>query len=142
MKAHILNGGYMEEEKQTTEVREVAGIDNGEAVRRQSVERRAATSGAVVFQRVIWYITGFIVALLLLRIVLQLLGANNDAGFVEFVYGLSNIFASPFYGIFNYQPVYGASYLEVSTVVGVLVYLLVGWGIAKLATLTRPSQEI
>lgn len=132
----------MEQEKHTTEVRETTNVDNGTAVRRQAVTNRTSTPGAVIFRRVIWYITGVIVVLLLMRLVLQLLGANNNVGFVDFIYSLSNIFAAPFYGIFSYQPSYGNSYLEVSTVIAVLVYLIVGWGVAKLTTITRPNTEV
>ena len=132
----------MEEEKQTTEVRETNEVDNGAKVRRTSVTQTSQTSGVVIFQRVVWYITGAIVILLMMRLILQLLGANENAQFVDFVYVISNIFAAPFYGIFGYQPTYGKSFLEVSTIVAILVYAIVGWGIAKLATITRPHEEI
>lgn len=133
----------MEEDKSTTEVRETTNIDGDTQVRQQAVTRKSSstTPGGVIFQRIVWYVTGVIVVLLGLRLILQLLGANDDAEFVNFIYSLSNIFAAPFYGIFSYQPVYGKSYLEVSTIVAIVVYLLVGWGIAKLATITRPNQE-
>lgn len=132
----------MEEEKQTTEVRETNKVDNGEKVHRTSVTQTSPTSGVVIFQRIVWYLTGAIVILLVMRVVLQILGANDSADFVNFIYSLSNIFAAPFYGIFGYQPTYGKSYLEVSTIVAILVYAIVGWGIAKLATITRPHEEI
>ena len=132
----------MEEEKQTTEVRETNTASGGTQVHRRSVTQQTPTPGVVIFQRVVWYITGAIVILLLIRVILQLLGANNSAGFVSFVYSLSDIFAAPFYGIFSYQPTYGKSYLEVITLVAIVVYYVVGWGIAKLATITRPREEI
>ena len=128
----------MNEERQTTEVRETNDVNDN--VQRKSVTRTASTSTATVLARIVWFITGFIVILLLVRILLQLLGANQDAGFVDFVYTISNIFAAPFYGIFSYQPTYGKSYLEVSTVVAVLVYLVAGWGVAKLVTITQPRN--
>ncbi len=101
---------------------------------------RPAASGGVMAARVVWYITGVIVALLALRLVLQLLGANEDNGFVSLVYGLSGFFAAPFFGMFSYEPSYGVSYFEVSTLVAMLIYLLIGWGIARLFTLrSRPA---
>lgn len=102
---------------------------------REVVTERAPASSSVVAQRVVWYITGVIVALLALRLVLQLLGANEDNGIVSLIYGLSGIFAAPFFGMFNYEPSYGVSYFEVNTFVAILIYLLLGWGIAKLFTL-------
>jgi len=131
----------MQEDKQTTEVRETNERVGNTNVQRETVSRRASTPGAVIFRRIIWYITGIIIALLLIRLILLLLAANDTNGFVSFVYSLSGFFASPFFGIFNYQPTYGRFTFEVSTVVAILVYALIGWGIAKLTTLGRPQDE-
>lgn len=132
----------MQEDKQTTEVRETNEQVGDTNVQRETVSKRTSTPGAVIFKRVVWYIAGIIIALLALRLVLLLLAANNTAAFVDFVYTLSGIFASPFFGIFNYQPTYGQFTFEVSTVVAIAVYALVAWGIAKLATLSRPQGEV
>lgn len=132
----------MQEDKQTTEVRETNKQVGDTNVQRQTVTQQTAASGAVIFQRVIWYIVGIIVALLLLRLVLLMLGANDTADFVGFIYAVSGLFAAPFFGIFNYQPTYGQFTFEMSTVVAIVVYVLVGWGIAKLATLSRPHEEV
>jgi hypothetical protein len=132
----------MEEEKRTTEVRDTNSTSGGTEVHRQTITQQTPTSGVIIFQRVVWYLTGAIIIILLMRLVLQLLGANDSAGFVSFVYGLSGMFAAPFFGIFSYEPSYGKSYLEVSTIVAIIVYYIVGWGIAKLATITRPREEV
>jgi hypothetical protein len=86
---------------------------------------------------------GVINALLALRIVLLLLAANRGSGFVDFIYGLSGLFAMPFYGMFNYQPSYGQSTFELSSLVAIVVYSAVAMGIAKLLTLTKvkPGDE-
>ena len=120
------------------ETREVQTTDEqvgGTNVQRQTVSAESSAPGSVVAQRVVWYIVGFIVALLALRLILQLLGANQGNAFVDFVYGISGIFAAPFFGMFSYTPTYGVSYFEVSTLVAILIYSLIGWGIAKLFTL-------
>ena len=122
-------------ETQVTEVRETNVQAGNENIRRQEVETHSDASGVSMAARILWYIVGFIVILLAMRIVLQLLGANQGNGFVDFIYGLSGVFAAPFFGMFSYQPAYGVSTLEIGTVVGILVYLVVGWGIAKLLTL-------
>lgn len=132
----------MQEDKQTTEVRETNQRVGDTNVQRETVSRRTTTPGVVIFQRVIWYITGIIIALLALRLILLMLGANDNTAFVSFVYALSGVFAVPFFGIFNYQPTYGHFTFEVSTVVAIVVYTLIGWGIAKLATLGRPQDEV
>ena len=117
-------------EVQTTD--EQVGATN---VQRQTVSEASSAPSNVVAQRIVWYVVGFIVALLALRLVLQLLGANQGNAFVDLVYGLSGIFAAPFFGMFSYTPSYGVSYFEISTLVAILIYSLIGWGIAKLFTL-------
>lgn len=132
----------MDKEQQTTEVRDTNTQVGDTNVSRQTVEKTSQTSGLVIFQRVVWFVAGVIIALLLLRIVLLLLAANEGSPFVDFIYALSSVFAAPFYGIFNYTPSYGQFYFEISSVVAAVIYSLVAWGITKLATLTRPSEEI
>ena len=124
----------MAREEQVTEVREVA-TDSGENVTRQRAVTRDTAPGNVVAKRVVYYITGVIIALLLLRLLLLLLAANKANGFVDFIYAVSGFFAAPFFGIFSYTPAYGSSVFEVSTVVAIIIYALLGWGIAKLFTL-------
>ncbi len=125
----------MDQERQTTEVRETNVQEGATNVQRQTVAQTTQADGRVVASRVVWYVVGFIVVLLALRMVLLLLGANDNNAFVGFVYALSGVFAGPFYGIFSYQPTYGQSVFEVSSLVAIIVYTLVGWGISKLFTL-------
>ena len=125
----------MDEELQTTEVRETNVQEGATNVQRQTIAQTTQADGRVVASRVVWYIVGFIIVLLVLRLVLLLLGANDNNAFVGFVYALSGVFAWPFYGIFSYQPAYGQSVLEVSSLVAIAVYALVGWGVSKLFTL-------
>ncbi len=131
----------MDEERQTTEVRKTDTQVGDTNVRRESVAKRTEVSGAVVAQRVVYYIGGVIVALLLVRLLLQLLGANPGSDFVGFVYGLSAIFVAPFFGIFG-EPTFGQSQFETSTLVAIIVYSLLTIGIAKLIALNRPSAEV
>ena len=132
----------MEEDKKTTEIKETNERVGNTSVQRETVSTQTKTPTAVIFQRVVWYITGFIVVLLALRLILLMLAANDDSAFVNFVYTLSSVFAGPFFGIFNYQPSYGQFTFEISSVVAIIVYTLVGWGITKLATLSRPHEEV
>ena len=132
----------MHEDKQTTEVQETNKRVGDTNVQRETVSQRTTTPGTVIFQRVVWYITGIIIALLVLRLILLMLAANDTTAFVNFIYTLSGLFAAPFFGIFNYQPTYGQFKFEISTIVAIVVYALVGWGITKLATLSRPQDEV
>ncbi|MDN5275522.1 MAG: Membrane protein involved in colicin uptake [Candidatus Saccharibacteria bacterium] len=131
----------MQEDRQTTEVRKTDEQVGDTNVQRQSVEKRTAVPGVVIAQRVVYYIGGVIIALLLVRLLLQLLGANQGSDFVGFVYGISGVFAAPFFGIFG-EPTFGQSHFETSTLVAIVIYLLLTIGIAKLLTVTRPHDEV
>ena len=79
--------------------------------------------------------------LIAIRFVLLLLGANQSAGFVDFIYGFTGALVAPFVGIFG-EPVYGHLLFEWSSVLAVVIYTLIAWAIVKLITLTRPQEEI
>lgn len=132
---------YMEEDRQTTEVRKTNEQVGNTTIQRESVAQNTQTSGAVIAQRVIYYIGGFIVALLFVRLLLQLLGANQGSDFVGFMYALTSVFVAPFAGIFG-EPTFGTSQFETSTFVAIIIYALITVGIAKLITLTRPREAI
>lgn len=129
----------MQRETQTTEVRENTSGDTG--VRQKTVSRDTQVSGVVIAQRVIWFFAGFIIVFLALRTLLLLLAANQGNFFVDFVYAVGGFFAAPFAGIFG-SPTYGQSYFDTASLVGIVVYVLLAWGIAKLVTLTRPHEEV
>jgi YggT family protein len=60
-----------------------------------------------------------------------LLGANLANGFASFVYSVSDPFVAPFRGLLQvgeFQA--GVSRFELETVVAILIYALIGWGIA------------
>lgn len=131
--------------ERTTEVRERDGVtDTGdERVQRQTVARHstATADSRVVMSRVIWYAAGFIIALLALRVIFLMLGANRDSSFVDFIYALSGVFAAPFAAIFP-APTYGQFFFDTASIVGIVVYALIAWGIAKLFTLNRPAGSV
>ena len=130
----------MQEDKQT-EVRETTTQVGDTSVARQSVSTKVQTSGIVVAQRIVWFVAGLISIIIAIRFVLLLLGANQAAGFTDFIYGLSGAFVAPFVGIFG-EPTYGASVFEVSSLLAIVVYLLIALGIAKLLTIGRPREEV
>lgn len=132
----------MNEERQTTEVRETNVQEGPTTVQRQTVAQSTRVDSRIVASRVVWYIVGLIITLLVLRMVLLVLGANEANAFVGFVYALSSVFAWPFYGIFNYQPAYGRSVFEVSSLVAIIVYALIGWGISRLLTLNTATRTV
>lgn len=131
----------MPENKQETEVRETTTQNGDTTVQRQTVARRDHTSGVVIAQRIVWFIAGLISIIIALRFVFLLLGANREAGFTDFIYSLSAPFVAPFVGIFG-EPTYGRVVFEVSSLLAIVVYVLIAWGIAKLLTISRPHEEV
>lgn len=80
--------------------------------------------------QIVWYILGLVEALLMFRFVLKLLGANPNAGFSNFIYDVTYIFAAPFLNVFRQTRVEG-SILEWTTLLAMLVYYLVALAIVK-----------
>jgi len=126
---------------ETTEVKQANEQVGDTHVQRSSVRKTTPVSGRVVAQQVIYYVGGAIIALLAIRVILQLLGASQVSGFVDFIYGLSGVFVAPFIGIFG-EPTFGASHFDSSAVVAIVVYGILTVGIAKLFTLGRPQDEV
>src|ERR1035437_9815722 len=92
--------------------------------------------------QIVWYILGIIEVLLVFRFVLKILGANPSAGFTNFIYGVTYIFAAPFLSVFRVSQVAG-NVFEWTTLLAMLVYWIVALGIIKLflmgKTLSTPE---
>jgi uncharacterized protein YggT (Ycf19 family) len=70
-----------------------------------------------------------------IRFVLKLLAANPDAGFASLIYGLTTPLLAPFTGLLNNPGGGGDSSLEVTTLVAMAVYAMVGWMLVRIARL-------
>jgi hypothetical protein len=124
------------------------GPDGEQVVRSEHVsvpsDATQREAGVERARQVIYFIFGFVEALLAMRFVLLLLGANPDSPFVSLIYGLSNPFVLPFVGIFG-EPRFAGSVIEWSSLVGIVVYLLVAYGLARIVELVaapaRPSRS-
>jgi uncharacterized protein YggT (Ycf19 family) len=88
---------------------------------------------------IVWLVLGFVEALLITRVVLKALAANPAAGFVQFVYSVSAPLVVPFQGIFP-TPATARSVLELSSLVAIVVYALIAWGIVRLLAILDPRQ--
>jgi cation transport ATPase len=80
---------------------------------------------------VTYFVLGVLEVLLGLRLIFRLLGANEYNNFITFLYTLTHVFVGPFNGIFNDQAL-GHSVFEVSTLIAMLIYALLAWGIVSL----------
>ncbi len=81
--------------------------------------------------QIIWLITGIIEAIIGIRFVLKLIAANPNAGYAQFIYGISAPFLVPFYNLTATPSAFG-SVLEIWDLIAMLVYALIAWGIVKL----------
>lgn len=94
-----------------------------------------------VVERAIWFVSGILLVLLVFRFLLSLLGANTTNGLADFIYGTSRPFVAPFFSLFRYDDVtYGVSRFEIYTLVAIIFYAFIAWGIAKLVTLNRGKK--
>lgn len=94
-------------------------------------------------KRVVYYILGVIEVLLAFRLVFKLLGANPASSFVSGIYSISSIFLSPFIGIFRTASTRGVetqAILEPATIVGMIVYAVLAWGIVKLIDIIKTTK--
>src|SRR3989344_4460118 len=95
--------------------------------------------------QIVWYILGLVEVLLAFRFVLKLLGANPDAGFSAFIYGVTYVFAAPFLSVFRITQVAG-SVVEWTTLLAMAVYWIVAFGIIKLflmgKTVSTPEAAV
>ncbi|HKW06576.1 MAG TPA: YggT family protein [Candidatus Dormibacteraeota bacterium] len=113
------------------------------------VERRTITEGPVAAAdsevvssfnpgwravQLVYLVFGVIDGLLVIRLILKLLGANPTAGFSNWVYNVTAFFLAPFK---NILPTIGTdqSQLEMSVVLAILVYALIGWAIGRLVAI-------
>lgn len=108
--------------------------------RRSQVHTEVRAPVEAVVTRVVWFVFGAIEVLIAIRFVLELLGANAAAGFVQFIYGLSNIFMAPFIAILGTARVSGATF-EWSALLAIAVYALIAWGIVALIRAANPRVQ-
>ena len=90
--------------------------------------------------QLVWYLLGLIEIILAMRFLLRLLGANTRAGFTDFIYTVSSIFTAPFDAVFRNARVEG-SVFEWTTLLAMLVYWLIAWGIVKLFVIGKPVSS-
>lgn len=94
--------------------------------------------------QIIWYILVVIEVLLIFRVALKMFGANTNSPFVSLVYVISDPLALPFSGVFGVMGITGTAYFEWSTLVAMIVYLLIAYGLVNLMQIYKPTtpQEV
>lgn len=107
------------------------------------VKRVASSSQTVEY--LIYFMLGALEILLAFRLVLKLMGASMASGFVGLIYSLTGLFILPFEGIFRRGTTQGietTSILEPSTLVAIVVYAVLAWGIVKLVKIFSGEKQV
>lgn len=112
--------------QRTVTVTRPAEPQTATAVQTETITSRGSFSEFFVSKtnQVIFSIIGIISLLLVLRIVFLLLGANQ-VGVVSFIISITQLFVAPFAGIFP-SPSAGSSYLDVSAILAIVMYFVLG----------------
>jgi hypothetical protein len=101
-------------------------------------------SGFQTIEYLVYFLFGALEILLAFRLVLKLTGASVGSAFVSLIYGLTGIFIMPFNGIFHRgfaQGVETTAVLEPATLVAIIVYAILAWGIVKLVRILSQKEE-
>ena len=100
-------------------------------------EEKAANVGWL--NSVVWFIAGLIIALLAIRFVLAMTGANPDADFAALIYSVTAPFRAPFAGLFGapitFEGAAATARIEFETLVAMAVYALLAWAVTKVLAL-------
>lgn len=111
---------------------------SGDMVETRETSGRVYNDSPSVFaQRLVGFSAGLLLVILAFRFVLALLGANSANWFAHFIYSISYPFVAPFFGLFSYNYSYGISRFEGYTLVAMVVYAFLAWGIMALVDLFR-----
>jgi hypothetical protein len=91
-------------------------------------EQRVATFRAT---QIIWLLLGLLEAALALRFVFKLIGVNAANTFATLLYNVTDLFVFPFASLTG-APAAGGMVLEISTLLAMIVYLLIGWALERI----------
>jgi YggT family protein len=114
------------------------------------VERRQEVVQDLSFERdqtlnrlsqFIWLLFGILEGLILIRVFLKLIAANPANPFARLIYGLTDLFLWPFFGL-TITPSAEGIVFEIPSLIALIVYALIGWVIVRLVWLLfdRPSR--
>jgi uncharacterized protein YggT (Ycf19 family) len=112
------------------------------ARKKRVVERNPSTQNVIVsrLKQFAWLVTGVITGFIALRFVLRLLAANPDNVFADFVYDVSAYFVAPFQTLLaNPGAADGGAVMEITSLIAIIAYVLLGAVITMLLDLFRDS---
>lgn len=82
----------------------------------------------------IHFVLGIVEVFLSVRFILKIFGANTSNSFVSFVYDSTTPLLDPFRNIFPTQTFHGHYILEFSTLFAIIMYALLAYLLAELAS--------
>lgn len=126
-------------------IKETVVTGNSDVVQAETTPKQADATSFQTIQYLVAFFFGALDVFLLLRLVLKLLGASPLSNFVAFIYGLTGLFVAPFEGIFRSAYTEGVettSVLEPSTIVAIIIYALLAWGIIRLIQVLSGKVKI
>lgn len=111
------------------------GVENMSAVssqdRRKQVRTSVRSPFTTVVARLVTLFFGIVIAFLALRFLLLLIGANESAPIVSFIYSVAGVFLAPIGAVLPQTDVSGSTF-EWTTLFAMLIYALISWGIVAL----------
>ena len=110
-------------------------------VRDINLEYRESVYKVVQF---VWLLFGALEGLIAIRMALKLIGANPNSWFAALVYQLSDLFLWPFQNL-TVNPSFGNFVFEITSLIALLVYALIGWGLVRLIWVLfyrRPTTHV
>jgi len=106
----------------------------------QGLDQRVATFKVT---QIIWLLLGILEALIALRVIFKLIGVNAANSFAALLYNVTGIFVAPFASLVG-APAAGGMVLEISSILAMLIYLLIGWALVKVVNVLfyRPRGPV
>src|ERR1700730_15426584 len=105
----------METHQEVVQATPTVATDRTQATSYDPYSGRRAMS--IKLTRAIYLVFGLIEALLLIRFVLKALGANAEAGFAQFIYGITGARVAPFLGLFGPPQAASGATLDLHTLI-------------------------
>ncbi len=106
--------------------------------------RATDVTGNQTIERLIYFLSGIVEILLVFRLVFKFTGASHGSYFVDLIYSLTAFLVMPFVGIFRSAVGTGietTSILEPATIVAIIVYAVLAWGIVALVRILSKEQQ-
>jgi len=120
----------------------VVGQDVGVAATYDRVEARRSSADWI--SGLISFIIAVIAILIAIRLVLKLLAASTESSFTNLIYGVTGPLVAPFQGIIGTPAAGNGAVFELSSLLAIAIYLLVGWLLTRLVQLVldRPTNGV